>query len=155
MSAPITLYCDGLCEPRNPGGWACWGWVAVDDDGQVLAHGHGCLPGAAPEHTNNVAEYHAVLAALRWAYRQNYKHLVVCSDSQLVIHQADGRWACNAPGLQGLLARVRQAEALLNITWAWVPRERNETADHYSRVAYREATGRRPPVRTRTKGGAK
>ena len=27
MDAPLVIFCDGLCEPVNPGGYACWAWL--------------------------------------------------------------------------------------------------------------------------------
>ena len=30
---PVVLYFDGACEPRNPGGWMSWAWVALARDG--------------------------------------------------------------------------------------------------------------------------
>jgi hypothetical protein len=33
----IVVYADGLCEPRNPEGYSCWGWLGIDADGKRLA----------------------------------------------------------------------------------------------------------------------
>jgi ribonuclease HI len=65
----ISVFCDGLCEPRNPGGWACWAWLALDDSGSLVARDYGCC--ARGGATNNVAEYAAVIAALRHALKQS------------------------------------------------------------------------------------
>ena len=63
MDTPlITIYTDGFCEP-NPGGFACWGWVAYDRAGKELQQDFGCL-GYGDGMTNNRAEYEAVLQAL-------------------------------------------------------------------------------------------
>ena len=97
MADPIILYADGLCEP-NPEGWACWGWLALDGGGQILAQDQGCL-GGGPTMTNNKAEYESVLQGLRWAYQQGHTTVIVRSDSQLVIRQATGAWNCNAGNL--------------------------------------------------------
>jgi len=61
--------CDGACLPVNPEGYATWAWVAVDPAGQAITSASGCL-GHGPGQTNNVAEYAAVLQALRWAKRR-------------------------------------------------------------------------------------
>lgn len=55
-NSPVIVYADGLCEPVNPGGCACWAWVALQD-GQEIATDSGCL-GYGPAMTNNRAEYH-------------------------------------------------------------------------------------------------
>src|SRR4051794_40726296 len=146
MADPIILYADGLCEPRNPGGWACWGWLALDGGGQILAQDQGCL-GCGPGTTNNQAEYESVLQALRWAYQQGHTTAIVRSDSQIVIRQATGAWSCNAPGLVPLLARVRKAAGLMQLPFEWVPREENTAADALSRAAYTAATGQEAPER--------
>src|SRR5690242_19898939 len=101
----LTLYCDGLCEP-NPGGWATWGWVAIDAAGEIVAQAHGDL-GRGYGRTNNVAEYQAVVEALRWAYKAGHRAAAVRSDSLLVINQVLGEWHCTAPALMSLLATVR------------------------------------------------
>jgi ribonuclease HI len=65
----LLINCDGLCEPRNPGGWACWAFVvhkAIDDE--FIHDDRGCI-GAGDGMTNNLAEYTAVLEALRWVAR--------------------------------------------------------------------------------------
>jgi len=62
----VKLWADGLCEPVNPGGFACWGFYAVDAYGQRIGEGRGCL-GHGPGMTNNSAEYQAAIEALRWA----------------------------------------------------------------------------------------
>jgi len=60
---PMVLNFDGLCEPRNPGGWSCFGWV-LTRDGAALATGHGVAAPPGPDSTNNVAEYAALIAGL-------------------------------------------------------------------------------------------
>lgn len=38
----ITLYADGLCEPTNPNGYACYGWLAIQN-GERLSEGCGYI----------------------------------------------------------------------------------------------------------------
>jgi len=51
----LTLYFDGLCEPVNPGGIACYGWqiledgVIIQEDDGVEARG----PDFVKRHTEN------------------------------------------------------------------------------------------------------
>jgi len=86
----IIAYCDGACEPINPGGVATYGYVIVDEHGvelksgcQVVCEGDGA--------TNNVAEYNACLRAISYI-SENHPHadVTVKSDSQLLI-QPDER----------------------------------------------------------------
>ena len=83
----MIIYADGCCEPSNPGGYACWGWVAAEG-GQEIASGSGCI-GHGPSMTNNLAEYRAVIEALRWAYKQGVQGVAVKTDSQLVVKQVN------------------------------------------------------------------
>jgi len=140
----ITIYCDGLCEP-NPRGLACWGWVALNRDGEPLAQQYG-VTGQGDGMTNNTAEYAAVLQALGWAYKAGYRTPLIKTDSQLVVNQIGGAWGCGDT-LAPLLTRVRSAQRVMAIRVEWVKREQNARADALSRRAYFERTGQQPPVR--------
>ncbi len=144
----LDLYCDGLCEPRNPGGYACWAWLAKWR-GETIRSAYGCL-GSGEDMSNNLAEYESVLQALR--YTAGRLDLLVArglsvrlhSDSQLTIRQITGEYRVNAPHLLGLwheaidLAQaIRDAGVALE--FIWVRRELNEEADALTRRAYQEA----------------
>jgi len=141
-NSTVTVYTDGLCEPTNPGGYACWAWVAFQD-GHEIATDSGCL-GRGPNMTNNIAEYHAVLQALRWLQAQDVHQATIYTDSLLVVQQATSQWQVKSAHLYPL---ATQAMALLAATYTtirWVPREANERADALTRVAYAEARRVRP-----------
>jgi ribonuclease HI len=142
--ATVKLYADGLCEPVNPGGWACWGWLAEDDAGRRLADGTGCL-GHGAGMTSNVAEYHAGLEALRWAAGQGLAVGTLHMDSQLVVNQAMGAWQCKAAHLWPLLVELRSLMASTGARLEWIPRERNCKADQLSRNAWADAARRARP----------
>jgi ribonuclease HI len=130
----MVVYCDGLCEPVNPAGHACWAWVAVQD-GALRAQARGYL-GHGPGMTNNLAEYHALLEALRAVQKADEHVDEFRTDSKLVVEQVNGRWAVNAPALRPL---VEDARRLLKETGGrliWVPRAENERADALSRREY-------------------
>ncbi|OGR25929.1 MAG: hypothetical protein A2139_14240 [Desulfobacca sp. RBG_16_60_12] len=134
----MTLYADGLNEPRNPGGYACYGWLALDENGRRIAEGQGCL-GHGPGTTNNIAEYRAAIEALKWAASQGIMGVDLLADSKLVVNQANGAWACRAPHLFDLLVELRTLMAQTNAKLRWIPREENEEADRLSRKAYAAA----------------
>ena len=144
----IKIYFDGLCEPRNPGGYACYGWLIVQD-GHTLASGKGLVT-KGDGATNNVAEYQALIEALKAAadLELGDQALEVMGDSQLVINQVNGDWQCRAGNLQPLLAQARRLAGRLPLArFKWIPREKNEPADRLSREAYYEArpkTGAKP-----------
>lgn len=131
----ITLYADGLCEPRNPGGYACYGWLAIDENGQRMAEGQGSI-GHGPWTTNNLAEYHAAIEALKWVASQDIVGVDLLADSKLVVNQANGAWASRAPHLFDLLVELRTLMAQTNARLHWVSREENKEADRLSRKAY-------------------
>lgn len=131
-----VIHCDGLCEPINPRGYACWG-VVVLQSGKVIDRACGCV-GHGEGMTNNIAEYHALLNALAWAFRHSVS-APIKTDSQLVVQQTVGAWKCNKEELRALRDRCRKGIELTGCTLSWVPREENEIADDLSRQAYANA----------------
>ena len=128
----IVIHCDGLCEPKNPGGYACWAWVVTEG---TVAQDFGCVA-HGPEATNNMAEYAAVEDALVWCITHQIRAPYLYTDSLLVANQVNGVWACHAPRLQSLCAWVQVLLEQTGATLEWVPREQNEVADALSRTAY-------------------
>jgi ribonuclease HI len=135
----LEIYCDGLCEPKNPGGYGCSAFV-VFRDGEQIHQRYGCV-GSGPEMTNNVAEYRAVRGALKWlAGNRGDGSVQVMTDSKLVVEQVNGRWECNSDKLRPYRDDCRRLlRGMENVMLLWVPRERNEVADALTRVAYRKA----------------
>jgi ribonuclease HI len=145
----ITIFCDGSCEPVNPGGYACCGFVAYEGDvsgrrgatrPDPIFDKYGCI-GNGPGMTNNIAEYRAVIAALKWA-KKNFadRRLEFRTDSQLVVRQVNGQWDCNKEHL--IVLRDQAREILFSFEDAkliWIPRDENDVADYLTRVAYDEA----------------
>ena len=155
----VIINCDGLCEP-NPGGVACWGYVAVGEQTELThrATGGQVQPEVGEVATNHVAEYAAVEAALRWVEAKQLfflgynKSVLIRTDSQLVVNQLTGKWNCHSETLKPRLKRVeelirRLRDTRIPVEVEWVPREQNESADELSREAYRIATGDEVPVR--------
>jgi ribonuclease HI len=152
----LMIFCDGLCEPRNPGGYACWAWIAYSPKGNRLREDSGCV-GNGEEMTNNLAEYHAVLNALRYTrsrltmLSERGMGVMVYSDSKLVIEQIKGSWRCNTPALQRLLADIESvmhffADAAVPLKFEWIPREQNQAADQLTRLAYTQARRQSRPA---------
>ncbi len=134
----ITICCDGLCEP-NPGGHACWAFIATDSNGRKVGSEYGCM-GSGSGMTNNIAEYRAVLNALTYAAAKGWHdNLLIQTDSQLVINQIVGEWACNSAALQPLCCQAQVLGQQLGALFQWVPRAQNTEADALSRRAYMEA----------------
>jgi ribonuclease HI len=133
----IRAYIDGGAR-GNPGP-AGYGVRIEDDHGNLLAELHAPL-GIA---TNNVAEYHGLLAALQWAADHGYRALHIRSDSELLVRQMRGEYKVKHPGLQQLAARARLLMMEIgNVQFEHVRRDLNKEADRLSNLAMDEAEGR-------------
>jgi ribonuclease HI len=123
----ITAYFDG--GARNNPGPAGYGVYIVDDQGLVLAELHGSL-GIS---TNNVAEYHGLIAALQWAVENNVARLTVKGDSLLIIEQMRGNYKVKNEGLKPLHLQARMLVMQIgDVRFEHVPREQNTEADRLS-----------------------
>jgi ribonuclease HI len=149
----VTIYFDGACEPKNPGGVATAGWIILGDNDEPLG-GDCCVICRGEGATNNVAEWAALGKALRHVADSGLQvgTLQIYGDSMLVVNQLTGNWNCNKEHLQKLRDRCKELISQINpsdLVVEWIPREQNEEADALSRKAYEEATGKKFPVRVR------
>lgn len=137
----LTVFADGLCEP-NPNGKGRWGWVAFDSEGKRVACGWG-FAGSGAGMTNNVAEFTAIIEALRWIITTAPGTQVkLLSDSQIAVRQILGEYACHKAHLQRLRDEALSLIAQADVRLRWIPREQNAKADALSQRAYREASRR-------------
>src|SRR6202035_765375 len=96
-------------------------------------------------HTNNVAEYYALIAALDYAAANRIKRLRVLSDSQLIVNQMEGLYKVKHPDLRPLHERAKkQAAGLEAFTIQYVPREENRDADEMANAALDNTGGVKP-----------
>ena len=132
---------DGRCDDNGgPGVFAAYGWEVCDlATGSPVARGSGAVDG--PVHTNNVAEYEGLVAALHWlsCLAVPPEYLLVEGDSQLVVNTVSLAWKCKKPHLAALRDAARRLLAEIGCEWeaAWIAREANEAADGLSRVPAR------------------
>ena len=131
----ITIYFDGLCYPRNPGGVAAYGY-AVYRVGKPIWRGFGAV-GEGRGMTNNVAEYEALLAAARWLVDEGIEEkIIIKGDSELVIKQMKGEYRVTSATSKKYVPEIKRLLQGKDVSFSWVPREENEEADELSRVAY-------------------
>jgi ribonuclease H / adenosylcobalamin/alpha-ribazole phosphatase len=110
----------------NPGPAGYGAVVRSVQDGSVIAERSGSL-GIA---TNNVAEYQGLIGGLEAAIEAGATSVEVRMDSKLVIEQMSGRWQIKHPGLRPLAAKAAELQSRFDqVTYQWVPRERNRHAD--------------------------
>jgi ribonuclease HI len=108
------------------------GVLVVDGDTGTVLWKHGECIGKA---THNEAEYSAVLMAIRFAVENGATHLLVRSDSQLIVNQINGRFRVTKRHLADRLEEIRRAtEGVLAFQIEWIPREENKVADELTRV---------------------
>ncbi|MEV6616528.1 bifunctional RNase H/acid phosphatase [Streptomyces sp. NPDC051051] len=86
--------------------------------------------------TNNVAEYRGLLAGLRAARELDPAAPVrVRMDSKLVVEQMSGRWKIKHPDMKPLAAEAARIHPPGQVTYEWIPRERNKHADRLANEA--------------------
>jgi ribonuclease HI len=133
----IQVYFDGLCQPVNPGGIACFAFIVKNAVNTI----HREYGRAANNSTNNVAEYEALIKALEWLTANNYQNesIVIKGDSQLVIQQIKRNFKVKAPNIIPL---YRYAMSMISkfkhIQFELIPRWQNKEADRLSNLAYEE-----------------
>lgn len=88
---------------------------------------------------NNVAEYVALLEALQHAVAQKAKALHVFSDSEVVVKQMTGQYACRSRRLYSLNWTCRKLARSLDFSIVHIDRDENAEANA---LAYSAATRR-------------
>ncbi|WP_407553424.1 bifunctional RNase H/acid phosphatase [Streptomyces sp. Pv4-95] len=116
----------------NPGP-AGYGAVVIDPaTGETLAEAAEFIGTA----TNNVAEYKGLVAGLRAAHALDPQAQVrVRMDSKLVVEQMSGRWKIKHPDMRPLAAEAQRVLPPAQVTYEWIPRERNKHADRLANEA--------------------
>jgi ribonuclease HI len=133
----LHIHIDGASR-GNPGE-AGFGVFVADEKKQPVAELYGYLGRA----TNNVAEYQALLHALRYALARGARRVEVFSDSELVVKQIDGRYRVKHPDM---LPLHREAGTLMRqferATVSHVRREQNKDADRLANRALDERSSK-------------
>lgn len=131
MARRFVVEADGGSR-GNPGP-AGYGAVVLDaETGEPLAEVAEYIGTA----TNNVAEYKGLIAGLRAAYALDPAAEVrVRMDSKLVIEQMSGRWKIKHPDMRPLAAEAKAIMPPGQLTYEWIPREKNKHADRLANEA--------------------
>ena len=124
------IHIDGASR-GNPG-HASYGFAVLDPSGKVLHSGSGYI-GIS---TNNVAEYTALLEALRFALAKGIQSVEIRSDSELVVKHLNGEYKVKSEHLAKLNEECRNL--LRRFSWyeiKHVPRSKNKIADKLANEA--------------------
>jgi len=125
-----VIYVDGASR-GNPGP-ASYGFAVFDAGGKLL-HKASAYIGRT---TNNVAEYTALIEALRYLLSRNISAVEIRSDSQLLVRQVTGEYKVRTPHIQELHDQARdllRRFAFYQIKH--VPRAENKVADKLANEA--------------------
>jgi len=129
----LIIYTDGASR-GNPGP-ASYGFVIEDGKGNIL-HKEGKVIGIT---TNNVAEYTAVLEALKHVkqYAKGKQlQIELFADSKLVAEQLSGKFKIKAKHLKPLIEQIKiLALDLGGIIFSHIPRHKNIPADSMANQA--------------------
>ena len=122
----IIAYTDGACI-GNPGPMGVG--IAIYKDGIRIEElseyiGHG---------TNNVAEYTAIIKAIKTARNMGETKVHIKSDSELVIKQLNNEYRVKDPQLTVLKKGVESLCVGIDIHFEHIPREKNSEADKLSK----------------------
>ena len=121
----IHAYTDGASR-GNPGESGI-GFVLKDEQGLVIESHYGYIGKA----TNNIAEYSAFAACLKWVQTMDCSQLVVHSDSELMVRQLNGEYKVKDAGLKKHVHQIRNMldASSFECIIKYVPREKNLEAD--------------------------
>jgi ribonuclease HI len=114
----MLVYTDGAAR-GNPGP-AAIGYAIFDPRGECLERGGRYIG----PHTNNEAEYEALLWALERVGDRTKEDVKFHSDSELVVHQVNGVYQVKKDHLREYVARIQKAaDAFRTFKLVYVPRE--------------------------------
>jgi len=141
VTQSVIVEADG--GSRGNPGLAAYGALVRDaGSGRVIAERAEVIGHA----TNNVAEYRGLIAGLELVREHAPEaHLEVRMDSKLVIEQMAGRWKVKHVDMIPLAQEARRL-APADVTWTWIPRERNKAADALLNVVLDDAQGKTAPA---------
>jgi ribonuclease HI len=125
VGGTLHLYTDG--GSRGNPGEAAIGCVLVDPLTDKILEDYKESIGI---HTNNVAEYRAVIAGLEMAKRYLPNRLVCHLDSELVAKQLAGEYRVKMPTLQPLFDEIHEhLDGFNDVSFTHIKREENMRAD--------------------------
>ncbi|KAL5561391.1 hypothetical protein UlMin_031138 [Ulmus minor] len=88
--------------------------------------------------TNNQAEYEALLAGLRLAKEVSARHLLIYSDSQLIVNQVNSEYQAKGEKMASYLEKAKELLGQFDtVTITQIPRNENTNADALARLATR------------------
>ncbi len=126
----LTIFTDGVAR-GNPGEGG-FGVIIKDTAGTVIEE----VGGYIGITTNNIAEYTALLTALKVASKYTDGKIIVYSDSELMVRQLNGVYKVRNEGLLPLYQEAKRLTSRFNdFIIEHIPREKNKDADSLANKA--------------------
>ncbi len=121
----IHAFIDGASR-GNPGDSGI-GVVLKDQTGSFIES----ISGYIGKTTNNIAEYSALLVCLNKAIEISCKHLIVFSDSELLVRQINGQYRVRNEGIKKIYQHIQRVltKSAVRFEVKHINRERNKEAD--------------------------
>jgi ribonuclease HI len=155
---------DGLCEPANPAGIPCYGFVVKKERVTVSYREHGLVDSIkpfSPLANSSAAEYGGAIRAMEWLVQNGYAsdntdlEIIMRGDSQLIMRKLKSsdyspRTARISP-LYHKAIMLRSKFVPDSIKFEWVKRDENREADKLAKEAYYWALRMYPALRTRVR----
>ena len=130
----VIAYTDGASR-GNPGD-AGIGILLVDEKDNVIKE----ISDYIGQTTNNIAEYTALVKALKEALEMNFEGIEVISDSELMVKQINGEYKVKNEGLKPLYKEACELlKEFKSFTVRHVRREYNKKADELANRGIDEA----------------
>ncbi|KXG78496.1 14.7 kDa ribonuclease H-like protein [Fervidicola ferrireducens] len=132
----LKVYVDGASR-GNPGD-AGIGIVMLDENGNVVKE----MSDYIGQTTNNIAEYTALIIALKEALEMGCEEIEVFSDSELMVKQINGQYQIKNEGIKRLYSQVVQLmKEFRSFSINHVRREYNKRADELANEGIDMALG--------------
>lgn len=128
----LEIFTDGACR-GNPGPSAIG--VVIKENGKVVKK----IAQSIGEATNNIAEYTALVCALKAAAGLKAQQLKIYTDSELLYYQLTGTYQIKNENLKLLFAKAQEAgNKFEHIQIKRIPREQNQDADKLATQAIKK-----------------
>jgi len=155
---------DGLCEPTNPAGIPCYGFIVKNECSLVSYGEYGIVNSVipfSPQANSNTAEYGSTIRAMEWLIQNGYANdnadceIVMRGDSQLIMRKLKSvdysPRATRINSLYDTAFALRSKFHPDSIKFEWVKRDENREADKLAKKAYYWALKKYPMLRTRVR----
>lgn len=164
MTAKKKLFVnfDGLCEPANPAGIPCYGFVVKNENATVSYRGYGLVNSVkpfSPQANSNTAEYGSAIKAMEWLVENGYANddyeILVRGDCQLIMRKLKSRdyspRAARMSPMYDIAITLRLKFPPDSIRFEWIKRDENREADELAKEAYHWALRKYPDLRMRVR----